>query len=80
MKRIVTDILWVEGAPIAFNQVSFKSKKYQGVCPWCATDLNKVKASTYGELYYKLFPTQAEHMNTCGGREETEMKITIKRK
>lgn len=78
MKKIVTDILWLGDAPISFNQISFKSKKYEGVCPWCTKNLGRIKASTYGELYLKLFPIQADHMNTCEGREFTEIKVTTK--
>jgi hypothetical protein len=78
MKKIVTDILWLGNAPISFNQISFKSKKYEGVCPWCTKDLGKVKASTYGELCFKLFPIQTEHMDECGERESTEIKVIIK--
>ena len=80
MKRVVTDVLWVEDAPIAFNQLSHKSKKYEGVCPWCAGNLGRVKASTYRELYIKLFPAQLEHMYECKGQNFTEMSITIKGK
>jgi hypothetical protein len=78
MKKVVTDILWLGGAPISFNQVSFKSKKYEGVCPWCTGNLGKIKASTYGELCSKLFPIQADHMSICEGRELTEIKVIIK--
>ena len=77
-KRLVTDILSVNGAPVAFEQISYKSKKYKGVCPWCAKDLNNVKANTFGDLYFKLISTQAEHMNACTNREATEMEIQIK--
>ena len=78
MKRIVTDVLLFGDAPIAFNQISFKSKKYEGVCPWCTKDLGKVKASTYKELCSKLFPLQVEHMETCSERKSTEMKVIIR--
>jgi hypothetical protein len=77
-KKTVTDILMVGVAPIAFNQISYKSKKYEGVCPWCAQDLGKVKASTYGDLISKLFNIQVDHMDVCSGRELTEMIIKIK--
>ena len=77
-KKTVADILTDGISPIAFNQVSHKSKKYEGVCPWCTQDLGKVKASTYGDLYYKLISIQTEHMDTCSGRELTEMVIKIK--
>lgn len=78
MKKTVTDIIWLGDAPISFNQISFKSKKYEGICPWCTENLGKVKASTYKELCFKLFPTQAEHMDKCKGRELTEVKVVIK--
>jgi hypothetical protein len=77
-KKTVTDILWINNAPVSFNQISFKSKKYEGVCPWCTSDLGKVKASTYGELYQKLFPLQVDHMDTCSERESTEIMVKIK--
>jgi len=78
MNKVVTDILWLNGAPISFNQISFKNKKYEGICPWCTKNLGKIKASTYIELYLKLFPVQADHMNVCEGRELTEIKVIIK--
>jgi hypothetical protein len=77
-KRLVTDILSVGGAPVAFEQISHKSKKYKGVCPWCAKDLDNVKANTFGDLYFKLIPTQAKHMDSCTNRTATEMEIKIK--
>ena len=78
MKKTVTDIIWLGGAPISFNQISFKSKKYEGICPWCTENLGKVRASTYKELCLKLFTTQAENMDKCKGRELTEVKVIIK--
>jgi len=80
MSKTVTDVLWLGNAPISFNQISFKSKKYEGVCPWCTENLGKVKASTYGELCSKLFPIQAKHMDVCNGRELEEIKVIIKGK
>ena len=80
MSKIVTDILWLGGAPVSFNQISFKSKKYEGVCPWCTENIGKVRASTYGELCSKLFPIQAKHMDTCTGRELTEIQVTMRGK
>jgi hypothetical protein len=80
MKKTVTDILWLGDAPVSFNQISFKGSKYEGVCPWCAENLGKVRASTYGELCSKLFPIQADHMDTCKEKESTEIKVVMKRK
>lgn len=80
MKRVVTDILWVQNAPIAFNQVSFKSKKYEGICPWCTKSIGKVRASTYGDLYSKLFYIQVEHMDICNNRESVDMMVKIRNK
>jgi len=78
MEKTVTDIIWLGGAPISFNQISFKSKKYEGICPWCTENLGKVMASTYKELCLKLFPIQAGHMDKCKGRELTEVKVIIR--
>ena len=80
MKRVVTDSLWVQNAPVSFNQVSFKSKKYEGICPWCTKSIGKVKASTYGDLYLKLLPIQAEHMDTCNNRESVDIMVKIRNK
>jgi hypothetical protein len=78
MKKVVTDILWVQNAPIAFNQISFKSKKYEGICPWCTKSIGKVRASTYRDLCIKIFPIQAEHMDTCSNRESVEIMVKIR--
>jgi hypothetical protein len=78
MKRVVTDILYLKGAPLAFNQISHKSKKYEGVCPWCASNIGKVKADFYGELVFKLLPLQIEHIGTCKSLEGSEIAVIIK--
>ncbi len=77
-KRIVSDILYLGEAPVAFNQISFKSNKYECVCPWCANNLGKVRATTYGDLAFKLYDIQVKHMPTCPNREETQMIVKIK--
>ena len=40
--------------------------------------LGRVKANTFGVLVEEMFPIQAQHMNTCSGRELTEIKVQIK--
>jgi hypothetical protein len=73
MKK-VSDILYVP-APLSFIQI--KLNKYECICPWCATGLDKVKATTYGELASKLFEITANHMDTCINREMNKMQVTI---
>lgn len=79
-KVVVTDILNAPYGPVAFNQISHKNRKYEGICPWCTCSLGKVQASNYGELYFQLIPIQSEHMDTCVGRESLEMNVMIKNK
>jgi hypothetical protein len=67
MKRQVSDILTIGEAPLSFLQI--KPGKYETVCPWCAKDLGKVKAKTYGELALRMFPIQSSHMKSCKRRE-----------
>lgn len=77
-KIVVTDIINAGLGPVAFNQVSHKNRKYEGICPWCACSLGNTQASTYRELYFNLLPIQSNHMVVCEEREAREMKITIK--
>jgi len=78
MSKLVSDILYVGKAlaPLSFLQI--KVGKYEVVCPWCTKDLGQVKANTFGVLVEEMFPIQAQHMNTCSGRELTEVKVQIK--
>jgi len=72
--RKVSDILYTP-APLSFIQI--KPNKYECVCPWCTKDLDKVKATTYGELALKLFEITAKHMDVCVNRETHKIQVTI---
>ena len=81
-KTLVTDILYIgaENIPLSFNQISYKSKKYEGICPFCATEVGIVKASTYGDLIFKLFDLQVKHIGSCFNGSGTEIIVRIKNK
>ena len=80
--KTVTDILYVgvNHTPLSFNQISHKSKKYEGICPFCANEVGIVKASTYGDLALKLYDLQVKHIDNCVNKFETEIIVRIKRK
>ena len=80
--KTVTDILYigVDHTPLSFNQVSHKSKKYEGICPFCANKVGVVKADTYGDLAFKLYDLQVKHINSCVNKFETNIIVKIKRK
>lgn len=75
--RIVSDILSIGGAPVAFNEVVYGT--YQGICPWCAENLAIVRAKTFGELYERLFDLTSDHMSVCASRKSTTMQVEIRK-
>ena len=82
MNTTVTDILYVgdKKIPLSFNQVSYKSKKYEAICPFCANKIGVVKANTYGDLVFKLYDLQVKHIDNCVNKFENDIIVKIKRK
>jgi len=74
-KRVVTDILTVEGAPVAFDEI--KQGTYRGVCPYCAENLDVVEAITFGVLFNKLWDITVAHIQTCIRREASSTDLWV---
>jgi hypothetical protein len=79
--KTVTDILYIgiNKIPLSFNQISHKSKKYEGICPFCANKVGIVKANNYGDLALKLYDLQVKHIDSCVNKFETDIIVKIKR-
>jgi hypothetical protein len=73
VQRVVTDILTIAGAPVAFDEI--RHGQYRGICPWCALNLGVVESSTFGDLYEKLYDLTAEHMYVCEKKAATEIAV-----